>query len=120
MSLPVFKLQLVDAAFPYPILQLPAGGTLERDFVQLIASKILANGVRDALIQDVADTVIPAILKRGVGFWKSEEHVIRAIREGIEEAFDNIPEHPGAIQKFVRQGITDAIADLKRESVGAA
>lgn len=71
---PIFFLQIA-----YPdgrVVQLPAGGALERDLI---------------------DVCTRAIVKRGVGVFKTEAQVTQAIRDGI----------------------TEAILDLKRESVQA-
>lgn len=65
--MPIFYLQIA-----YPdgrVAQLPAGGALERD-----------------LIEDCTK----AIVKRGVGVFKTEAQVTQAIREGITEAILNL------------------------------
>jgi hypothetical protein len=64
MSAPVFLLQIVSAK-DGTVATLPAGGPLERDLVQCCTA---------------------AIVKRGVGVFRSEAHVRQAIAEGIAEA----------------------------------
>ena len=69
----LYLLQIVDAAAPHAVVRIPAGGLLERDLVHVCTE---------------------AIVSKGVGFFRTEAQVRRAIE----------------------QGITDAIRDLKRES----
>lgn len=117
---PVFLIQIVDASHPYDVVRLPGGGTLERDLTQLIASKLLAQGVTAALIRDMSDLLIQNVLKRRVGFWRTEAHVESALVTGVRETFDAYPSHDGAVSALVHQAIADAIMDIKRESTRAA
>ena len=63
MADPVFLLQIVDRQGQ--VVRLPAGGQLERDFVEACTDAIVA---------------------RGVGFWRTEAHVRDAITDGIAAA----------------------------------
>ena len=69
----LYLLQIVDASAPHAVVRIPAGGPLERDLVQICTE---------------------AIVSQGVGIFRTEAHVRKAIHAGI----------------------TEAIADLKRES----
>lgn len=62
--IPRFLLQIVDVDEPHAVVRLPAGGLLERDFIE---------------------TCVTAITAKGVGFGKTEAQVRQAIRDGITE-----------------------------------
>ena len=116
---PVFLLQIVSSLYPHDVVRLPAGGVLERDLIDLITSHMLSKGVTDALVQDLSDELLQNILKRGVGFWRTEDHVRRAIIAGVQESFDEFPTHHGAMERLVSSALADAIASLKVESAKA-
>ncbi len=65
----LFLLQIVHTAEPHKVVRLPAGGALERD-----------------LIADCTK----AIVKRGVGVFRTEAHVMQAIADGITEAINSL------------------------------
>ena len=61
----LYLLQIVDAREPHAVVRIPAGGPLERDLVQVCTD---------------------AIVSKGVGFFKTEGQVRRAIEAGMTEA----------------------------------
>lgn len=63
----VFLLQIVKP--DGSVVQLPAGGKLERDLIQVCTA---------------------AIVSKGVGFWKTESQVKAAIEAGIAEAIRDL------------------------------
>ena len=63
--MPLFLLQIVKASAPHEVVRLPGGGPLERDLIAACTE---------------------AVVKRGVGLFRSEAHVTRAIAAGITEA----------------------------------
>lgn len=65
MSHPIFLLQIVDAQPPHDVVRLPGGGALEADLIEVCAA---------------------AIVKRGVGMFRTEAHVRQAVTEGMTEA----------------------------------
>lgn len=65
----LFLLQIVDASTPHRVIRLPGGDRLERD-------------LRESLKQ--------AVLARGVGWFRSEAHVARALDEALEEVIDGL------------------------------
>ena len=115
----VFLLQIISAEWPHQVVRLPAGGVLERDLTRVIAAQILDHGLKEALVQDIADACVARILSKGVGFWRTEEHVRRAIIHGIQEAFDDLPNFRGQVTAATESGIRDAIRALKVETVQA-
>lgn len=62
--IPRFLLQIVDADDPHAVVRFPAGGPLERDFI---------------------DACRQAIVAKGVGFGKTEAQVDRAIMDGLTD-----------------------------------
>lgn len=67
--MPVFYLQIVEARSPYPVVRIPGGGVLERDLVK---------------------TCTEAIVAKGVGIFKTEAFVKKAIMAGITEAITEL------------------------------
>ena len=65
MSRPVFLLQIVKAEAPHDVVRLHGGGPLERDLIALCTKAIVA---------------------RGVGVFRTEKQVAKAIAEGLEAA----------------------------------
>lgn len=65
MAQPLFLLQIVHNDTGYLVARLPGGGPLERDLIQICKD---------------------AILSKGVGVFRTEAQVARAVEEGIREA----------------------------------
>lgn len=63
MSNPVFYLQIVNRNGI--VVNLPGGGPLEADLIELIIMHVVA---------------------KGVGFWKTEKQVTQALKDGIKDA----------------------------------
>lgn len=66
MATPMFLLQIVESRAPqHALVRFPGGGPLEAEFIGRCTE---------------------AIVRRGVGFLRSEAHVRQAIADGITEA----------------------------------
>jgi hypothetical protein len=132
-----FYLQIVDA--DGRVVQLPAGGSLERDFIQLCTDAILASGAAQieaactAALRQALDTAIEecvtAISAHGIGFFKSAPTVQEAIRQGLRatlnrEMFVRVVVTQTAAQtlgstnaaELIREGIRQAMQTLKDRS----
>jgi hypothetical protein len=62
---PLFLLQIVEVGGPRAVAQIPGGGALEADLI---------------------DICTRTILSKGVGLFKTEAHVEQDIRDGLAEA----------------------------------
>ena len=65
MGQPLFLLRIVDVNDPETVVTLPAGGSLERELITVCTE---------------------AVVKRGVGLFRTEARVKQAIADGLTEA----------------------------------
>ena len=118
MGEPLFLLQIVDAE-DGTVIRLPAGGTLELNLVTALATAFITRSVR--LDRDVIASAQSAIVKRGVGLFRTEAHVRTAIEEGMREVLGLVQagavpiEEKAAIEASVR----DVLSVLKKQTRGA-
>ena len=104
--IPVFLLQIVRNIPPYDVVhRLRAGGPLERDLVAACATAITG-----LIVEDITARAVEAIIARGVGLFRTEQHVTAAIRTALPDAIAH------GLQVQVEAGITKAILDLKTET----
>ena len=94
MSVPLFKLQIVD--HEGVVVKLPGGGQLEADLVTMCVDGILTAGAAEieaACATTFAhgfsaglDRCVAAITARRIGLWRTEAQVQQAVRDGLREA----------------------------------
>lgn len=94
MTSPRFLLQIVDPQEKgSPVVRLPGGGELELDLVKACADESVTRAV-------------DAIRARGVGFGRTEAHVLQVVQDEMPRA--------------IRDGMAEAIRALKRKTTSVA
>lgn len=132
MADPVFLLQIVDAQTGQ-VIQLPGGGLLEANFLDLCTQAIASKGLGSADltislalqqgINETIDACVGAIVSRGVGIARTAAHVAQDIRDGLREVLTtNLMTHrqiawnsPDAHQA-IRIGLSEALSVLKKQT----
>lgn len=123
MGQPVFFLQIADERGA--VVHLPAGGALERDLVQTFTDAVVQQGVQQflggrELQQRFLREATEAICAKGVGFWRTESHVRADIEAGLSETLTRFLMLIDAdVRPLMRQGITQAVAQVKRQARSA-
>lgn len=124
MSTPMFLLQIVDTHGV--VVKLPAGGILETNLRDAIATELVSQGVLGTLgspelQQRLIDRAKDAAVAKGVGWFKSETTVAYAIEQGLREALDTL-EHDLRVEAapLVSQALQTVFTQLKRQTVAVA
>lgn len=67
-SAPMFKLQIVEN-YTGRVLEFEGGGKVEMDLIE---------------------SIVQAVMRRGVGMWRTQAHVEQDLRDGIQEAIHGL------------------------------
>ena len=98
---PVFRLQIVHADGSG--VRFDGGSAFERDLVAALCHEILEE-------RDLVGTCRNEIVKRGVGFLRTEKHVSKDIEDGIK----------AVVTYGIEEGIRAVLLSLKRETLKIA
>ena len=99
MGAPLFLVQIVRTTDNHPVAIFPGGRRLERDLIEICAAALVSSEMITACTQTIVD--------QGVGFFRTEAAVTRAIATGMKD---------DTVKHAVGQVITQLFADLKAET----
>ena len=122
MGAPVFFLQIVDGQGK--VVQLPAGGALERELVQTLAKAVVAETSADflgsaAVRQRFFDAFAALIKERSIGLFVPQRQVLAAVEEAMAQTLTRFMAQLHAdVTPAVELAITRVVADLKRGTLG--
>lgn len=121
---PLFHLQIVSANTG-EVITFPAGGPLEREFIQACAKEINARtqdlfppgGVRE---QEFVDKFREALNAQSVGWWRSQAAVVELAGATLSAVLRREPigltHTEGRVHQAMAEGIAAAIMHLKADT----
>lgn len=112
---PHLFLQIVDDSGV--VAKLPAGGSLELDLITHFSEAILEELDRAGVSHATqVDHLVEPILRKGVGFFKTQAKVERAIRNGLLEATSSTKSNL-SIERAIKNALEGAIKSLKDKTI---
>jgi hypothetical protein len=119
-----YLVQIVDRE-TQEVVQMEPGLQVEMEFLDDCVQKILGKGFQEISTAqaDLLEACTAAILKRGVGLWRTEAHVAQDIRDGLREAFvsaqldQRIAAFKAQAAHTIHEGIHEAVYALKSRVV---
>lgn len=120
--IPVFKLQITD--LEGNVVQLPAGGPLERDFILAVSDQIMNDSylqrlVSESISDEVVDMVTDVIRTYGIGLFTSTDKVAERIKSGMRGPLRDqmVIKLANGLRSVIIEAMTKVIRDLKFETV---
>lgn len=112
----MFKLQIVSAEDdrePADVVQMPGGGPLEVDFVDAATAAAVRHQAHPLDQLAFKQSLEEAIVRQGVGVFRTEAQVRRAIQQGLSEALQY---QERTIRESIARGLDEAIRALKERT----
>jgi hypothetical protein len=124
MAEPVFLLQIVDR--DGQVVRLAAGGQLELDLVEAIASPAVVHAIGELwsgpdVRRRFFDTILERLAEKPIGVFRTKAQVLLAVHEALVEtlAFYGIDPVPQSMTYQLTQSLQAALRQLKRAARAA-